>query len=154
DCVAYDYDVFQEKPRAGDDELHDTYRDIAYTGMALCPCAVETRIGRVRLFGFPTLEYFEENFSDKPSARASFVEYAKNTTFERAVGAKKLGIVSKLADFLGDVDGSARQDFQLKEVDSLEGYQFAEKVVKVGQSVVAFGRYSLEKGGIVNHMGF
>ncbi len=76
---------------------------------------------------------------------------------------KKLQIFSALTDLFSDTDGEVRKDWQLKKMqtDPLElqaelagsSFLFGEKTVPVGQQVVAIGRYSAEKMGILSQMG-
>jgi len=163
DCVLYEYEVFKaQRPFSGEDARQQP-RDILYTGLAMCPCAVSSLQGKVRLLGFPDLKNFSEQKTQEKTVAARFLEYLGQTKFESAVGIKKLGLFSQISDLFSDTDGTVRQDWQLKkmptapdqlkeEIESSD-LEWGEKAVNVGQPVVAIGRYSAEKMGIISQMG-
>jgi len=163
DCALYEYEVFKEGRPFSEEDLREQPRDILYTGMAMCPCAISCLQGKVRLLGFPDLKNFPEQKTAEKDKIARFLEYLGQTKFESAIGMKKLHIFSRISDLFSDTDGTVRQDWQLSRMptdpgelkDKLESsdFQLGEKSVKVGQQVVAIGRYSSEKMGIISQMG-
>jgi len=150
ECVIYEYNVFKDLPQQSGKPV----RDIIYTGMAMSPCFVQGYSGKVRIFGIPDLQHIQELRSIDTENMARFDAYARGTQFEPAIGMQKLKLFEQLTEVMQDVDGTTRKDWRMKEApENFTGIQLAEKIIGVGEKVVAFGKYSGEKQGIINQMG-
>jgi hypothetical protein len=145
-CVAYEYDVAitgKEGQTAGS----------AAWGWALTPAVIRSPEGDMRLLGFPELERFDQAVVGE-GARERIQQYFQATTFvtigERALN-KALG---QILERSADDDGQVRADvLRGTELDPknirLEGRQWTERVVPVGEEVTAFGYYSASREGLV-----
>jgi len=180
DVVLYEYDVYRVS-NDPNQQNRSSGRDILYSGMAMTPASIQTMQGSVRLMGLPTLDHLLEITSMEDNATMSFLDYLGSNSFEVALGMKKLSAVGKLADMFEENDGACRQDLQLGKApvqwdefkvankpseawaaarnggdipSSWHNLRFSEKIVAVGEEVVAFGRYDATQMALFNQMGF
>jgi len=132
-CVAYKYEV-----REGDKLLYD--------GFALAPSAIDSPHGRIRIFAYPDLQTKPRDVAD---AAVRFDDYRTETKFRDP----ELSLHAALAPF-NDRDGSVRTDTRMTRHDpDLTTATFKEWSFAPGDRVLATGRYSLERGGLVAEPG-
>ncbi|HEV2721422.1 MAG TPA: hypothetical protein VG323_15475 [Thermoanaerobaculia bacterium] len=132
-CVAYKYEV-----RRDDDLLYD--------GFALAPCAIDSPHGRIRIFAWPDLQ---TEARAVPNASDRFDSYVEETKFREPT----LSLHGALAPF-NDRDGSVRVDTRMTpHKPDLVTAEFTERSFAPGDRVVATGRYSTERGGLVAEPG-
>jgi hypothetical protein len=142
-CVAYEYEVEQKMPgRRG----HTDGKKTDLAGFAMAAAIIETPRGGVRLLGFPMLDEFPQTKTRDRAQAARARQYAASTTFERGA----LRMFSAFDDALQDDDGVVRKDFRMSD-DPIpyEDRTLGERVVEVGQTVCALGRYDAAKRALV-----
>ncbi|HJT16208.1 MAG TPA: ankyrin repeat domain-containing protein [Thermoanaerobaculia bacterium] len=141
-AVLYEYDV------------NHTYTDSRgmhpakdYVGYALTPAVIESRYGAIKLFGFPTLSGFGAEGNVETAK-----QYVARTQFEDMSGFDVVGVYGFVKDRLTNDSAEIRKDFRLSRDPQLdESASMTESVVAPGEYVTAMGRYSAEKGGLVQN---
>jgi hypothetical protein len=147
-CVAYEYDVFEEvvTPRGRTSPMpHDL------AGFAMAACAIDTPHGAVRLLGFPLLDEFPKKRHEGSHLKDAAQRYVAATAFEPM---HQLGGILKMAssmdDALQDADGIVRKDFRIRGDEiPLDRRVITERVVRVGENVVALGLYDAARRALV-----
>jgi hypothetical protein len=139
-AVLYEYDI------------NHTYTDSRgmhpakdYVGYALTPAIIDSKHGPIRLFGFPTLSGF-----GAPGNLETAKQYVASTQFEDMSGFDVVGIYDFVKDRLTNDAAEIRKDLRLSSDPQLDATaSMSESVVAPGEYVTAMGRYSAEKGGLV-----
>lgn len=146
ECVAYDYDV-DGNPEGDAEEGQGNQ----YGGFNLVPSAIAGSFGRIKLLTWPVLDEFKKRRLKDPRDYERARLYVASTTFE-PMGFTK--VYAQLKDMLTDDDGQIRKDWKLADTPKpITECGLHERVVPVGEMVVAIGPYSAEKGGIVPGVG-
>jgi hypothetical protein len=131
-CVAYEYDV-KPVPRGQGRGAAD------FAGVALCPSAIDTPRGPVRILGWAMLDKFP-NAPQKAIDSVRAEGYIRQQQFEELGITKVLSIFSEL---MADDDGAIRKDFRIGEAEpGVEGKTLSEKIVAPGATVTAIGIFS------------
>jgi len=152
DCALYEYRIFETVRSAGKNS--GTTEVVSYHGVAMTPSEIRTATsGGIKLLGYPALEGFAKKSYGGAETTNKALAYIANTKFEDFTGFKLLKAVSDVKDLLTDDDGSVKKDTRHVQPDSpIDGKQFQEEIVAVGEEVCVFGRYSAAKGGLVPDM--
>jgi hypothetical protein len=149
DCVAYRYVIDREERNV--DGPPSRIRD--YWGLALCPSAVETPSGPVRILGWPSLETLVDVMQDKARAEA----YVRATTFRHpGTNAERLGSIADPQETESDqfrddacADRSHDSAGWHRETPDFTGRDVSEWRVEVGQVVCATGTYTARLGALL-----
>ncbi|HUP60905.1 MAG TPA: hypothetical protein VNA69_10850 [Thermoanaerobaculia bacterium] len=138
-CLAYEYNMSTARGEgtAG-----------IFTGFALVPLMIESPRGSIRLLAAPELDYPEEYFGG-PRHRTNAREYIERTTFQKHEGLDIRREVTHMKTVMADDDGRIRYDIQRDRNVDLATLDFSEKILAPGEHVVAIGRYSAARGGLV-----
>jgi hypothetical protein len=117
-----------------------------YEGVAITPSTLRTRAGSYRLLAVPTFD-FESELLDTEAAQRNARIHIERTKFEKP---RPAGSKSRSAEEWSDDDGAYRYEVSHTEtLISPEEWRFEEFVMKPGEEVTIFGRYSVERGGIL-----
>jgi len=149
-CVAYDYELshveHHQSNQGGTTEKVDV-RDIA--GLALTPSVIDTAWGGVRLLSFAMLDAFPNTRYGDPAARRRAASYIAGTTFKPMGVSKVFTALEALEEALTDEDGAVRMDWRMTSGEiGVQSGTLAEKIVGVGETVCAIGRYSAGRHGL------
>lgn len=118
---------------------------VACSGYGLTPCHITTAAGSVRVLGYAE-PAFRPAVLDGPETRARIQAYLAST----AVTPTGLGAAREFLDSLLDDDGAIRSDTgSVPDVIGNPRLIFREHAVADGDNVCAFGKYSVERGGLV-----
>ncbi|HOC43631.1 MAG TPA: hypothetical protein PKJ99_11510 [Thermoanaerobaculales bacterium] len=118
---------------------------VACSGYGLTPCHITTAAGSVRLLGYaePT---FRPALLDGPETRSRTQAYLGSA----AITPTGLGAAREFLDTLVDDDGAIRSDSgSVPDVVGNPRLLLREHCVADGDSVCAFGKYSIDRGGLV-----
>jgi hypothetical protein len=151
-CVAYEYQIDHE----GTDVDNRPTRVRDYWGMAVCPSAIETPAGRVRMLGYARAEAPFDILEGEEAFRAA-EEYVRSTPFRHpAHVGERLG---SLAEPLDTESDSFRDDICANpshsgltlrgEEADLRGLRLSERLLEAGQEVCAAGTYSARLEALV-----
>jgi hypothetical protein len=147
-AILYGYDISHQS-RNSDGGFHAA-KDFA--GFALAPSVIDSRMGPIRLLGFPNLEGFpKEEVPDPDVARVN--EYIAATPFQDMAGFNPLALYREIKDLMTDDDGQLRKDWRMTSGEVTEDHDFSEQVVAPGEQVTAIGRYSETKQGLIQDIG-
>jgi uncharacterized protein len=147
-AVLYGYDISHQS-RSSDGGFHAA-KDFA--GFALAPSVIDSRMGPMRLLGFPNLEGFpKEEVADPDVARVN--EYIAATPFQDMSGFNPLALYREIKELMTDDDGQLRKDWRMSSGEVTEDHDISEQVVTPGEQVTAIGRYSAAKQGLVQDIG-
>jgi hypothetical protein len=147
-AVLYGYDISHQS-RNSDGGFHAA-KDFA--GFALAPSVIDSRMGPIRLLGFPNLEGFpKEEVPDPDVARVN--EYIAATPFQDMSGFNPLALYREIKDLMTDDDGQLRKDWRMSSSEVTEDHDISEQVVAPGEQVTAIGRYSETKQGLIQDIG-
>lgn len=156
ECLVYDYSVFTRKlvTDQSSDSTSDRVDKKTYMGgYAMCPFAVRTSNGNIRILGFAIPEAFPAVELAAAKMKPRILEYVKATRFEEEQG---LGIMQKwneLKHVLGESEGAHRYDWKNNKLELVLDEDTAfmtEQCLPVGAQVCVIGDYSAEKGGLIN----
>ena len=126
-AVAYTYSIYSGS--------HEKWE-----GVALVPSAIRSGSRSIKLLALPQLDFKKEHVSGEVALRNA-AEYIRKTEFH--VPKDRRAIYT-------DDDGAVRQDVgRRSDVPALQSALMTEQVVKPGEEVCAFGRYSEQRGGLV-----
>lgn len=156
ECLVYGYSIFTRKfvTYRGSGTSSDRLEKNAYMGgYAMCPFAVRTDIGDIRILGFAIPDAFPEVESVAPAMKRQILAYLEATPCdeERGLGIKQKW--SELKHVLGESEGAHHYDWKSKKLEFVldEDTTFvAEQCLPVGAQVCVIGEYSAEKGGLIN----
>ena len=143
-AVLYGYEI-EHQGRGADGGAHSV-KD--FSGFALAPSIIDSRLGPIRLLGFPNLELFTKNEIATPDL-ARVNAYIAGTPFQDMTGFNPLSIYREVKELMTDMDGSLRKDWRMSEGEVTEDHDFSEQIVAPGEQVTAIGRYSADKGGLI-----
>lgn len=138
ECVAYEYQVRV---------MDASGNPVDYFGFGMCPCAVQSPLGNVRLLSFPVLEGFSW---EKPQDQSVAQAYIAGTKFKE-VGLNQLA--QTFEDVFTDKDGIVKTDARRKSSKRFMGQEFQQRIVRPGTQVCALGRYSAKDQGLLGEMG-
>lgn len=140
-CVAFHYSISREMGSG-----RRAHKAVFYEGTALIPSKIATIRGTYRLLAVPTFDFQGEYLERAPTLRRA-AEHIRNGEFSAAQAAFTRPAIEKQ---WSDDDGSYRHEVKHATSDiDLEKCSFTEFVVKDGEAVCVFGRYSAARGGIV-----
>jgi len=148
-AVAYEYDIYRVETRSsGRNSSSSKYS--YYDGKALASSTISTRQGAVRLLAVPTLDIKMEEFRT-PDVIANAKKYVSETHFQTRQTPKdhRVGVEQESTDD----DGIFRVDKRIytdEDVDVAD-CTLAERSIKQGETVCAFGLYSASRGGLIPH---
>jgi hypothetical protein len=118
---------------------------VACSGYGLTPCHITTAAGSVRVLGYAE-PAFRPALLDGPETRARIQAYLAST----AITPTGLGAAREFLDTLLDDDGAIRSDSgSVPDVMGNPRLIFREHAVADGDNVCAFGKYSVERAGLV-----
>jgi len=118
---------------------------VACSGYGLTPCHITTAAGSIRLLGYAE-PAFRPAVLDGPETRARTQAYLASAT----ITPTGLGAAREFLDTLLDDDGTIRSDTgSVPDVMGNPRLIFREHTVTDGDNVCAFGKYSVERGGLV-----
>jgi hypothetical protein len=137
-CAAYEYKVLPPgNEQAG-----------AYEGFALVPTSIDGPRGSIRLLAAPEFAFPEEQFG-APAHRQNFQEYIASTEFALHEGVNVKRESAHLKQLLADDDGRIRYDIQRQKTVDWNSVTMWEKILAPGEKIVAIGRWSAARGGLV-----
>lgn len=141
DCVAWKYEIYQMRGRAG-----RQHKATYFEGMALVPSVIATPSGSYRLLAVPTFDCGPENVEPGRAAfnasqhilTARFETEKPNRTLEKQ---------------WTDDDGAYQSErrYPTESEVALETCLFREDLIRRGEKVYAVGLFSEARGGIVPH---
>jgi hypothetical protein len=132
-AVAYHYEILQT--------------DGKWEGVALVPSSIRCGANAIRLLALPELDFKKSRVTDD-GARRNAEEYIRTTEFLKP-GADPSKSFKDIWSIYTDDDGAVRQDLGPSNETKLDRALLIEQVVKPGETVCAFGRYSAARGGLV-----
>jgi hypothetical protein len=113
ECIMCEYDITRyQRVKAADDKDNDTPGS-DFTGFLMNPCVVRSRMGDVRLLGFPNLAGFDERTCGGTAAALRAREFLATSQFEDYSGLKLVTVVSAIKDAWTDDDGLVRKNIRL-----------------------------------------
>jgi hypothetical protein len=138
-CVLYEYKALA----AGREQVG------AVEGFALSPLAIDGARGSIRLLAAPELAFDEEQL-DADTAQRNLTEYMARTQFIVHEGIDINRELAHVRSVMADDDGHIRYDIRRETPGpNLSAMSLREKVLAPGEHVVAIGRYSSARGGLV-----
>jgi len=137
-CVAYEYKAIPPQNQ----------QLAAWHGMALVPAKIEGPSGSVRILATPELEFESEPIGSLDHRR-NFREYLAKTTFAENVTIDFKRDIAQLRAIDADDDGRIHIDIHGLATDDIDALTLTEKLLLPGDRVVAFGKYSSARGGLV-----
>lgn len=148
-AVAYEYDIYRIE-RRGSGRNSSSSKYSYYDGKALASSTISARQGTVRLLAVPTLDIKMEEFHT-PAVIANAKQYVSETHFQTRQTPKdhRVGVEQESTDD----DGIFRVDKRTYTDDDVEiaDCTLAERSIKQGETVCAFGLYSSARGGLIPH---
>jgi hypothetical protein len=137
-CVAYEYKILPpENESAG-----------AWDGFAMAPWSIEGSRGIIRVMAAPEL-----SFKDQPIGSREHYDnalaYLAATTFDVRTNIDIGREMRHLKEIMADDDGRIRYDIQRRPDKSIAKMILQEKILAPGDKVIAIGRYSATRGGLV-----
>jgi hypothetical protein len=113
-CVVCEYDLASQARvgRSGDHE--NVGSDFA--GFLMTPCVIRSRMGDVRLLGFPILEGFESYPCIGYAAARNARKFLETTQFEDRSGVKIVSMLSVISDVWADDDGLVQRNMRLSKI--------------------------------------
>ena len=143
DSVAYEYKIHRHE-RRGKNSSQVTYFD----GKGLAPSMIATRLGSVRLLSVPSFQDVELQEVPWTQAMQNARAYVAQTAFRMREQDK-----NAVDEESTDDDGQYRRDrrYSANEMDLADDFRFEERRIGNGETVCAFGLYSLERGGLIPH---
>ncbi len=158
ECVVYGYELFAErKVRTGSGRSSSTHnvKNTYMGGYGLCPSAVQTSVGSIKILGFPFPDTFPENSFSIQGRKNQVLDYISRTRFDQREGVGIKAILSELKNVLAEDDGSHRYDWRTEHLEErLEDpdLKAKEQCIPVGAEVCLIGPYSAAKGGLTNDL--
>lgn len=137
-CLAYEYKAVPP----GNQQLG------AWQGFALVPTMIHGPSGVVRILAAPELDFAGEDVGSREHMR-NFREYIAKTTFTEHTGVDFKRDFAHLKMINADDDGRIRDDVHSLDRTDVENMTLSEKTLAAGERVVAYGRYSAARGGLV-----
>jgi hypothetical protein len=116
ECVMCEYDVASQHRIAASSRNENSTPGSDFTGFLMNPCVVRTRMGDVRLLGFPNLVGFGERVCDGYTCARNAREFLTTNEFEDYSGIKMVSILSALKDAWNDDDGLVRKNLRLAKI--------------------------------------
>jgi hypothetical protein len=153
ECVAYEYQIDHE----GRDQDHRPIRVRDYWGMAVCPTAIETSGGRVRVLGYARIEHPFDILEGEDVYRSA-QDYVRATPFRHPthIGERRGSLAEPMDaesdQFRDDICANPQHvgHTSLRGEDTdLGGLRLNERYVEVGQTVCAAGSYSARLQALV-----
>ena len=124
---------------------HEKSSSEACSGYGLTPCHITTAAGNIRMLGYVE-PAFRPTVLDGPETRARTRAYLASA----AITPTGLGAAREFLDTLLDDDGAIRSDTgSVPDVMGNPRLVFREHAVTDGDNVCAFGKYSVERGGLI-----
>ncbi|MEZ5286206.1 MAG: hypothetical protein R2712_15625 [Vicinamibacterales bacterium] len=139
-CVAYRYEIIDDRGRGRRRHIATVYR-----GTAITPSLIVTPTGSYRLLAVPDIEGREPS-GTRDEMVARFQAYAATTTFlDRSQSA------GELVTRWDDADGEYRSDvaYDTPAPGDTDHWMFVQRHVPPGSRVCVFGLFSESRGGIV-----
>jgi hypothetical protein len=149
ECVLYRYQISHTESRSSikrDSPSPPSRTVIDAEGFALTPAVIQTAAGLVKLRSFVTLEFKADRFTMSEVGK-NVHAYLAATTF-RGSGSLE-DDYRALQATLKDGDGAIRYDRGTGAADSAVPYLIEEHVVRNGDEVCVFGKFSAAEGAIV-----
>jgi hypothetical protein len=112
-CVLCEYDVSCRERAVKASQIDNPNPGSDFTGFLMNPCVVRTRMGDVRLLGFPNLIDFAERECEGRDAARRALQFLITTPFEDFTGVRMVKIVSAIKDAWTDDDGLVRKHVRL-----------------------------------------
>lgn len=111
ECVLCEYEVAEKRASSSSDS--DSKPGLDFAGFLMNPCVVRTRMGDVRLLGFPNLEgVSEDDFFTSDAVRRAR-DFLLAAEFEDYSGLKLVGIIRAIKEAWTDDDGFVRKNIRL-----------------------------------------
>jgi len=124
---------------------HEKSSSEACSGYGLTPCHITTAAGSIRMLGYVEPAFLPAVL-DGPETRARTQAYLASAP----ITPTGLGAAREFLDTLLDDDGAIRSDTgSVPDVMGNPRLIFREHAVTDGDTVCAFGKYSVERGGLV-----
>jgi hypothetical protein len=138
-CMAYEYKVLEPGRETA----------ATYEGFALAPLTIDGPRGAIRLLAVPELAFPEER-PEEPEHLSNLKEYIDRTTWKVHEGIDLKREFAFLKNVLADDDGRIRYDVRREAApENLELMKLSEKTLAAGEKIVAIGRFSSARGGLV-----
>lgn len=139
-CIAFQYEIFKHV-RSG----RQGHKAVYYKGIALTPSTIRTKSGSYKLLAVPTFDFESEFLAHDATVRRA-AALIRTANFEAP---QKPFTRPAIENQWSDNDGSYRLEIKhATTAFDLETCSFSEFVVKDGEAVCVFGRYSAARGGI------
>ena len=120
-----------------------------WEGLALVPSAIRTGAQSIKLLALPELDFKKERVSGEAALRNA-ADYIRTTKFKVPDAANVRTAFQNFREVYADDDGAVRQDIGRRvDVPALQGVFMIEQVLKPGEEVCAFGRYSAQRSALV-----
>jgi hypothetical protein len=120
-----------------------------WEGVALVPSAIRTGAQSIKLLALPELDFKKERITGEAALRNA-AEYIRTTEFKVPDAANIRAAFKDFREVYADDDGAVRQDIGRRvDVPALHNVFMVEQVLKPGQEVCAFGRYSAQRSALV-----
>jgi hypothetical protein len=149
DCLLYRYEITHTESRpsrlkstdsSNDSTIHDA------EGFALTPSTIHTASGSLKLLT-PVTPKFKADPIPSGQAVENYREYLTTVTLQ---GAGSLDMFPSLkSSIMNDTDGFIRYDLGRGQLDPTDQLHIQEHIVRDGETVAVFGKYSAALGGIV-----
>ncbi|MCC9606537.1 ankyrin repeat domain-containing protein [Blastopirellula sp. JC732] len=110
ECVVCEYDLMSRGPA---DMPEQETQGSDFAGFLMVPCVIRGPRGDVRIFGFPSLEGFEEQFVHGYDAAQNAANFLRNTEFEDRSGMKLVSLLSVFGEVWSDEDGHVEKNMRL-----------------------------------------
>jgi hypothetical protein len=116
-CVMCEYDVGSQHRISQRSQSGEGNPGSDFAGFLMNPSVVRTRMGDVRLLGFPNLTGFADRVCTGFVAAKYAREFLTATPFEDYSGLKMVSVVSAITDAWTDDDGLVRKNIRLAKID-------------------------------------
>jgi hypothetical protein len=148
-AAAYQYRITRfERAVAGPEDKRRSSRNrhliTAYAGSAIAPCEIRTSAGPVRIKGMPVLQV-RTNTVSGIEAYARAEAFIANTVFTDAFLPRAGSAKEEIGRSASALTETVREDRRENPGPDLDGWTLDEAVVKPGEAVCVFGRYSTEQ---------
>jgi hypothetical protein len=114
-AVLYGYDI----SHPGRNSQGENYPIKDFAGFALTPCVIDSRLGAIKLLGFPQLEGFSKYSINSPDLE-KVREYIATTPFQDMAGFNPLTMFREIKELMTDDDGQLRKDWRMTNDDVTE----------------------------------
>ena len=138
-CVIYEYKIFPgtESPVG------------VLEGFSMTNVNIDGPRGSIRLLAAPELAFPAQPLRDA-EARANFDEYMAHTQFTTRPSFDLRNELAHMQSTFDDDDGTLRYDLR-RDIPGMQLHEltYQEKILEPGERVIAIGRYSAERHGLV-----